>query len=75
LCKNSFSVANGGEYQVLQHQLGQKHAKVKQAGKLQQKFEVTAGSVQVNCSDTKRILSNEEQIVHAEVLFILISAF
>jgi hypothetical protein len=72
-CKNSFSVANGGEYQVLQHQHGQKHAKVEQAGKSQQKFEVTAGSVHVNCSDTKWIFSSEEQISHAEILFFLIS--
>jgi hypothetical protein len=34
LCKNSFPVAAGGEYQVVQHQRGQNHAKVEQAGKL-----------------------------------------
>jgi hypothetical protein len=71
LCKNSFSVANGGEYQVLQHQRGQKHAEVEQVGKSQQKFKVSAGLVQVNCSDTKRILSREEQMVHSEILFVL----
>ena len=59
---------NGSEYQVLQHQLGQKHATVQQAGK--PKFEVTAGLVPVNCSDTKQILSSEEQIAHAEILFV-----
>jgi hypothetical protein len=68
LCKNSFSVANEREYQVSQHQ---KHAKVELAGKSQPKFEVTAGSVQVNCSDTKRIFSSEEHIAHAEILFVL----
>jgi hypothetical protein len=71
LSKNSFSVAIGGEYQVLQHQRSQKHAKVKQAGKSQPKFEATAGSVQVNCSDTKQMLSSEEQIVHAEIPLVL----
>jgi hypothetical protein len=71
LCKNSLSVANGGEHQILQHQHGQKHAQVEQAGKLHPKFEVTAGSVQVNCSDTKWILSSEEQIAHAEILLVL----
>jgi hypothetical protein len=50
LCKNSFSVTNGGEYQVLQHQRGQKHARVEQAGKSQPKFEVIAGSVSLSAS-------------------------
>jgi hypothetical protein len=64
-CQNSFSVANDGEYQG-----GQNYAKVEQAGKLQPKFEVNAGSVQVDFSDTKRKLSNEEQIAYAEILFV-----
>ena len=55
----------------MQRQRGQKHAKVESAGKSQLKFEVTAGSVQVNCSDAKRILSNEEQIAHAEILCVV----
>ena len=44
---------------------------VKSMPNSQPKFEVTAGSVQVNCSDTQGILSSEEQIAHAETLFVL----
>lgn len=72
LCKNSFSVANGGEYQVLQHQRGQKHCSLQQSSKSQPKFEVSAaGTLQINSSDAKRTLSTEDQISSAEILLML----
>jgi hypothetical protein len=71
LCIRTRSLLQTEANRVLQHQRGQKHAKVKQAGKSQPEFEVTAGSVQVNCSDTKWMLSSEEQISHAEISLFL----
>ena len=45
LCKKSFSVANGGLYQVFQHQQGTKHSAVVAASKSQPCFRIAGGSL------------------------------
>jgi hypothetical protein len=69
-CKASFSVANGGVYQVIQHHQGKKHINLVKADSAQTKLHIAGGFVSVDNSGCKVQLSTEDQISRAEILFL-----
>jgi len=71
LCKKSFSVANWGLYQVLQHQQGTKHSAVVAASKSQPRFRIAVGNFTVESAGTVRIFSHQDQVSRAEILCLL----
>ncbi len=71
LCKRTFSVGNGGLYQVEQHREGVKHATLEKESASQPKFGSTGGVMYMQTSNLVKVLSQEDQIAKAEILFLL----
>lgn len=68
--QKNVSIANGGIYQVQQHQQGSKHAKLVQECASQPKLFVADGNVNMDTGRSVIILSQQDQIARAEVLFL-----
>jgi len=71
ICKKSFSVANGGIYQVVQHNEGLRHIDLMKASAGQPRFHFAGGVMHMQSSSGLRVLSQEDQISKAEILFLL----
>ena len=71
VCKKSFSVGNGGLYQVIQHNEGVKHVSRAKESAGQPKFQISGGVMHMQSSSGLRVLSQEDQIAKGETLFLL----
>lgn len=71
ICKKSFSVSNGGAYQVIQHMEGARHSNLAKVSAAQPRFEIVGGIMHMQSSTGLRTLSQEDKISRAEILFLL----
>jgi len=70
LCKKSFSIMNGGTYQALQHQKGDRHKSLEQSLQQQSRMRSDFGTVSIDSSRVI-VISTEEQTARAEILQLL----
>ncbi len=71
LCKKTFAVDNSGIAQVLQHAGTQRHISLTSSLSTQPRFSFSSGTLSLDSAGLRRVLSVEDQVARAEILFLL----